>query len=364
MKVYVYAICKNEGKFVKRWMRSMAEADAIYVLDTGSEDDTVEQLREAGAIVKQEIVKPWRFDTARNHSLELVPEDADICVCTDLDEVFHAGWRKQLESAWRPGTSRAAYRYTWNFNPDGSEGYVFWIEKIHTRHGYIWTHPVHEVLKWTSTQISEQTVYIEGIQLDHLADDTKSRSQYLPLLELSVLETPDDDRNMHYLGREYFFHGRWNDAILTLKRHLIMPNATWADERCASMRYIARSYLALGETKEAKIWLLRAIAEAPHLREPYMELAKILHTEKDWDGVVYFTKCALAITHRPRTYICESESWGSLPWDLYSLGLYYTGRIQASLEAAEKALEICPSEQRIQRNVELIKRKLKKQTAH
>ena len=34
-RVCVYAICKNEGKFVERWMRSMAEADEIYVLDTG-----------------------------------------------------------------------------------------------------------------------------------------------------------------------------------------------------------------------------------------------------------------------------------------------------------------------------------------
>ena len=49
MKVYVYAICKNESKFApRRWMESMSEADAVYVLDTGSEDDTVQLLREAG----------------------------------------------------------------------------------------------------------------------------------------------------------------------------------------------------------------------------------------------------------------------------------------------------------------------------
>ena len=46
-----------------------------------------------------EAIAPWRFDTARNRSLALVPEDADICVCTDLDEVFHPGWRAALESA-------------------------------------------------------------------------------------------------------------------------------------------------------------------------------------------------------------------------------------------------------------------------
>ena len=41
MKIVVYAICKNEEAFVERWMDSMAEADEIVVLDTGSTDGTV-----------------------------------------------------------------------------------------------------------------------------------------------------------------------------------------------------------------------------------------------------------------------------------------------------------------------------------
>ena len=48
-KVWVYAICKNESQFVDRWMDSMSEADRVVVLDTGSEDDTVQRLRERGA---------------------------------------------------------------------------------------------------------------------------------------------------------------------------------------------------------------------------------------------------------------------------------------------------------------------------
>ena len=43
-KVCVYAIAKNEEKFVKKWYESMKEADKIYVLDTGSTDKTFETL--------------------------------------------------------------------------------------------------------------------------------------------------------------------------------------------------------------------------------------------------------------------------------------------------------------------------------
>ena len=246
----------------------MAEADGVYVLDTGSTDGTAERLRALGAVVVEERVEPWRFDTARNRSLELVPEDADICVCTDLDEVFHPGWRAALEAAWTDGTTQAVYRYTWNFNADGSEGTVFWIEKIHARRGYRWTHPVHEVLERQEGWGPGRKCTAEGVQLDHHADPAKSRGQYLPLLELSVAEAPEDDRNTHYLGREYLFYGRWDDCIRTLERHLSLPTAVWADERCASMRFLARAWRQKGRPKQARRWLWRAIGEAPHLREP------------------------------------------------------------------------------------------------
>lgn len=273
-KVCVYTICKNEEKFVDRWMDSMGEADLVVVLDTGSKDGTVERLRARGAQVTVERILPWRFDAARNRSLELVPEDVDLCVCTDLDEVFHPGWREALERAWRPGCGRVSYRYTWSFQQDGSEGVVFWSDKIHTRRGYRWVHPVHEVLQWEGEGAPGPTVEAEGVQLDHHPDPEKSRGQYLPLLELSVEEDPEDDRNMHYLGREYLFRGQWADCVRTLKRHLAMPKAVWRDERAASMRFLARACLALDRQSEALEWYLRAAAEAPYLREPWVELPR------------------------------------------------------------------------------------------
>jgi len=357
MKIIVYAICKNESRFAARWLRSMGEADGIYVLDTGSTDDTVSILRDGGAQVTEENIAPWRFDAARNRSLALVPEDADICVCTDLDEVFHPGWRRALEEAWQKDTTRASYRYTWDFLPDGAEGHVFWLDKIHARHGYLWTHPVHEVLAWQGKPEEEKRITVAGIQLDHHADHQKSRGQYLPLLELSVAEAPEDDRNMHYLGREYLFHGRYNDCIRTLKRHLALKSATWADERCASMRYIAAAYLAKGERKEAERWLWRAAAEAPHLREPFMDLARLYYENRQWEGVACAASRALQITDRTETYITDCAAWGSQPWDYLALGLYYTGRAKEALPAAQKACALSPNDQRLRENLRLIRRK-------
>lgn len=328
----------------------MREADSVTVLDTGSEDETASLLRSLGAAVFEEKIEPWRFDTARNRSLELVPEEAEVCVCTDLDEVFRPGWRAALERAWVPGTTRARYRYTWSFTPEGREGVVFYIEKAHSRHGWRWTHPVHEILHWEGTG-ETKTVTAEGVQLDHHADEQKSRAQYLPLLELSVREDPEDDRNMHYLGREYMFCRRWDDCIRTLTRHLAMPTATWRDERCASLRFLARAYRAKGDAPAAESALLRAAAEAPWLREPWVELAAEYYRREDWEGVCFCTERALAIKERGASYICEPESWGALPHDLRSIGLYKTGRLREARDEARLALALAPEDERIAANI-------------
>lgn len=332
----------------------MSEADKIVVLDTGSTDNTVKLLKDRNAIVKVETISPWRFDVARNKSMELIPEDTDICVCTDLDEVFEPGWRQVLENAWNKDIKRIKYRYTWSFKEDGSEGTVFWLDQIHAYGCFKWTHPVHEVLEYTGSDGS----YLTGtanMQLNHYPDNEKSRSMYFDLLKLSVEEDPNDDRNMHYLGREYMYHEMWDECIDTLKKHLNMPRAVWEDERAASMRYIAYSYIKKDNLYEAKRWLYRAIAEAPHLREPYIDMATLLYNLEDWDGVVFMIDNALAIKERPMTYICEPNSWGSYPYDLISIAYYKLGLHSKSLDYLAQAIQLSPTDERLVNNYEIIK---------
>lgn len=349
MKITVYAIAKNEEKFAEDWVKSMSEADEIVVLDTGSTDGTAEKLRSLGVKVKTETISPWRFDEARNKSMRLISPDTDLCVCTDLDERFEKGWRQKLEKAYRPEIKQYRYRYTWSFNPDGSEGVVFWIEKIHAFNQFKWTHPVHEILQYTGNE-AYLSAFADGVQLNHYPDHTKSRGSYLPLLEMSVKEDPDDDRNTHYLGREYMYAGQYQKAVLTLKKHLSMKSAVWKDERCASMRYIGRCLISLADAKEqnaklpllkeAENWLLKAIAEAPHLREPYTDLAKLYYLNQDWYGVIFCCRKALEIKSRALSYINEPQSWGAYPYDLLSLAYYRVGNYAEAVKTVDKAIEL------------------------
>ncbi|WP_449240620.1 tetratricopeptide repeat-containing glycosyltransferase [Desulfoscipio gibsoniae] len=353
LKICVYAVCKNEAQFVDRWMDSMSEADCIIVTDTGSTDDTVEKLKQRGATVHIDIIKPWRFDRARNSCLAQIPEDMDICVSTDLDEVFETGWRKSLENAWINGTTRARYHYTWSFNPDGTPGVTFYYDRIHARKGYRWFNPVHECLYFTGKG-EEKHVWCPDVRLRHYPDSSKDRSSYLPLLELAVAERPDDPRSYHYLGREYMFSGMWNQCIETLRKHISLPNSHWKEERGASMRFIARAYKAQNNYIEAKSWLYKSIAEIPHVREPYVEMAKLMYEQKDWAGIYHMVKDALKIKEKS-THINDAWCWDYTIYDLGALACYYIGLQKEAMEYAKIALDMNPHDERLKRNYEIIK---------
>ena len=359
MKVCVYAISKNEEKFVDRWLDSVLEADKVYVLDTGSTDNTVQKLESRGAIVKVKTFEPFRFDVARNESLDMLPNDTDICVCIDLDEVIEKGWRKKLEEIWKNDTNRLRYNYNWSFDEYGKPKVNFYIEKIHSRNNYKWTHPVHEVLTYLGEK--ENFITTDEITVNHYPDNNKSRSSYLPLLELSVKEDPFDDRNMHYLGREYMYHGKYNEAIDTLIKHLNMEKATWKDERCASMRFISRCYIKLNRFDEAKMWLEKAIKEAPYLRDPYVEMALLEYDLNNWDEVEKYCLEALKINKNTKSYINEPFSYNHTIYDLLSLSYYYMGKYKLALDNVNKAIELDLNNERLKKNKKIFEEKLKEE---
>jgi glycosyltransferase involved in cell wall biosynthesis len=361
-KICVYAICKNEEQFVDRWMDTVGEADMIIVTDTGSTDKTVEKLRDRGAVVHTEIINPWRFDAARNIAMDHIPADVDICVSNDLDEVFEPHWRQKLESAWQPESTSARYLFTCSYNSDGTPNKQHSMEKIHCRNGFRWVHPVHEFLEYNGTRHAS-VVWINNLVLGHYPDLSKRRSQYLPLLELSAKENPNDDRTVFWLGREYMYNAQYDKCIETLKGYLEMTTAQWDEERCAAMRFIANCYQSKGNLdcrnlREARMWLYKAIAQCQEVREPYLQMARLGYCEKDWPLVFYMTEEALKITQKTGSYLLELDAWGYSFYDLGAICCYQLGMYKKSYDYALKACEMEPNDSRLQKNLTLIKETL------
>lgn len=351
-KIAVYAICKNEEKHIQRWYDSVKDADSINVIDTGSTDNSVNLLKKLGVNVVVKKIEPFRFDEARNESLKIIPTDTDICICTDIDEVISKSWRKEIENKWKDDTTVGEYSLNSSLDKEGNPLVSFNIRKIHSFKHYKWVYPVHEILSFIGK--NEKVVKL-NIFVDHMPDETKSRSSYLPLLELAVKEDPTNDRHMHYLGREYMYYSYYNKAIDTLIKHLNLPSAVWKEERCASMRFIARCYMYLNRTEEARMWLNKAIKEAPKLRDPYVELAFLEYDNKRYDISSYLIKQALNIKENPKTYINEAYSYNYEIYDLLSVCEYNLGNTDEAIRSLDKAIELEPNNQRLLDNLKFMK---------
>lgn len=340
MKIAVYTIAKDEEQHLRAWYESAKEADCLLIADTGSTDKTIALAVELGIKVISVHISPWRFDDARNAALAALPADIDMCIALDMDEVLVDGWRGHLEGLSLL-TTRPRYKYVWSWNPDGSEGLTYGGDKIHTRHGYTWKHPVHEVLKPTD---GETQHWVTGLEIHHHPDNSKSRSQYLPLLKLAVEEDPRDDRNQFYLARELFFHGDYGLAQYHFSRHLDL--STWNPERAASHRYLAKMVPLV-----ADYHLYRAIAEDPTRRESWVALAMYYHEKRNWLATRNTISMALAITEKPLDYLCEADAWGWLPHDLMAVACYHLGDTDEAFHHGSQAVALNPSDERLQTNL-------------
>lgn len=184
LKLAVYAICKNEIKNIEKWLDNIKEADYICVLDTGSTDGTYEFLQsQSNIILKQEIIQPFRFDIARNKSLELIPEDADICLPLDIDQFITSDFSMQIKAAWKPNTAKLSIPQL--FKPTNSAG----IWSAHSKTDVRWKYPIYEQLEVSDGLKLTCTSVIIVHDFDYMRD---SHDMYLDLAELAIKENPLD----------------------------------------------------------------------------------------------------------------------------------------------------------------------------
>lgn len=316
-KICVYAICKNELKFIDKWLENMSEADYIVVLDTGSTDGTFEKLQQDPRVtrVEQEVITPWRFDVARNRSMDLIPDDADILVCTDFDELFEPGWGQYLRDNWIPGYhNRCHYKYAWTHTEIGEPRYIFTYDKIHTREMH-WKYPVHEVLAAKNENYEENVLNaLDTIYLHHWQDADKSRSNYLPLLQLAAEENPDDSHIWSLLGREYLIAHDFDNAINVFLDTLDKPDIETSSLGCVllqTLNLLAVAYYEIQDYDSA-IWYCNTFIRVNNsYREPYLLLARIFMQQEAWTMAEASVLAAIKYGTYKQNWVESTYSWNS-----------------------------------------------------
>lgn len=258
MYITVYTCIKNEASNLERWADTAQDADALVLVDTGSDDDSVRIAEQLGLDVTSVHIDPFRFDDARNAALWATPKESDLCLQLDADETLRAGWRDQIES--NPGHARYTY-WLEPGSPDASWGEVK-RSNLHARSGFRWKHAVHEAL-----QGEEPSCHLDGLVVEHHPDNTKDRAYQLDLMRYwSIMD--DDPRLLHYLGRDLIYRGLWVEARAVLWKHV--QQSSFAAEKSESFHLLS----AIDSDPER--WLVQATKTCPERREPWVRYARWL----------------------------------------------------------------------------------------
>lgn len=352
MKIAVYSIALNEEKHVERWYNSSREADYHIIADTGSTDKTVEIARSLGIQVYSIRVQPWRFDDSRNAALALIPADADYCVSMDLDEVLTPGWREELQKAYdardEKGLPRPKHKLVTDFNAEGKPSVDFFANRIHTRDNYHWRYPIHEVI--CRYPLEEERFFPVNLEIHHLQDKTKSREQYLPMLEMAVDEDPTSPRNLYYYARELYFKKEYLAAKRVFEEYMKYSN--FPAEKAYALRYLASC-----DPKNAERHLKESI-RILYCRESVLGLANHYYKTKQWKKCKATSLEAIEIKERLNDFMTEEWAYGHMAYDLVAVSSWQLEQWDDALRYGEMALEISPNDERLANNVKFYRTKV------
>lgn len=311
-RVAVYMICKDEINFIERAIRSVANADEIVVCDTGSKDGTYEKLlflteTLPNLKVSQIYISPWRFDDARNTALSLVSKNINVCISLDSDEFMDQQSISYLQNT-NPFQNNThvnhSFQTYWNWNKPNDNPVItkHFHERIHSRFGFRWIHPVHEILV---SQSDVNTLWMTNVLITQYPDTSKDRNSYYRLLEQAVLEDPGDWKLWSFLANEYISHG----DNLEAERALYKSYSCQGSDKVFLLWMRASLAFKLGDSMKAEMLFNEAISKAPKLREAWLKKADFYRNLNDKEQEKSSLKNALKCVDETQGYHRDENAW-------------------------------------------------------
>lgn len=236
MTIEVVMIVKNEEEMLPKCLESIKGVDEIIIVDTGSEDNTVQ-------IAKKYTDKIYHFKwcdsfcKARNFAKSKATGDWILSIDADeqlLDPISKvrkiiAGTDKEVLGVTLLGGTGKKHQFPRLFK---NKEDIYWKGDIHN---YL-------------SRLAEEDVDIT-IEYGYSPAHKKDPDRALRIAKKALKENPNLRRERYYLAREYFYRKMWKECIEETNNYLKI--ATWLPEKNDAYLMKARCLSHLGKYNEA-----------------------------------------------------------------------------------------------------------------
>ena len=362
-KICVYTVCKDESKFVDRWVDSMSEADCIVAIVHDTKDDTAEKLIARGVKVCFTHYPQWRFDTSKNDALKWAKEcapDCNIFAFVSLDEVFDKGWADILIDNWRPEHEICFYKFVQSHDENGQDALVTGFNWIHNRDdAWYWKYPVDEVIARDDKPVSE-LIYcnlFDKLTLHHWPDYSKPRD-YVTLHRLRYDDFPDDT-SILCLCRDFHWMKAHDELDNLLKDKDIDKLNLNNEEKAFIVMCVADKERDKGNFLEAVKNYRKALEYDSAFRDIYMQYGIMLCDNQMFPEAEKILKDGLKNSWRSYSYLEDPSCWTSTYYIYLTVATYYQDKFAEALAYSIIALEKNKYDELAKTNYELCLNRMK-----
>lgn len=293
-KICLNMIVKNESSNIERLFNSLKSViDYYLIVDTGSEDDTVDKIKSVanklkipGEIYEREWVN---FGYNRQQALTLAIGKADYLLTIDADEELILNDFDFNDLKYDSYSIIRKYANLEYYLP-------FLINiKDYNNLGWRWNAPVHNYLtaqkQYSVYNLNKKETYI----LSHVNQGGKSKGRSLKekylhdakLLKDELIRNPNDTRSQFYLAQSYFSAQEYELAEQEYSNRIKMNG--WSEERFVSCLKLIVIYLNNNDLSSALNILPKAlIINENRANEIYYYLIEYLYNKNKYSEAYKF----------------------------------------------------------------------------
>jgi len=280
MNITLYAISKNEEKNIEKFLENSKKFYHTVVVDTGSTDNTVQLLRDAGIEVYEhsQTKEEFNFSVARNKALSYVKTDWAFSL--DFNENIDEFFPDNLDFIANDLTAFRHLRFDDDGNEEPQQSHEVHI-RFHRTKSYKWTNAVHEVPHFKSTKkFSTESIVDSSIKITKKIKSSVSKELFY--LSICERELQKDATNWYYIWfifKHYYKTQNIEKALEYGQEFLNHSKAYFNTFRIDV--FIQCSILLLNSKNFHKSanYAFHAVSEAMNMGEPYLSKAFSYLTE-------------------------------------------------------------------------------------